>query len=72
MADSNERCGVYALSWRWEGEPQLTRHWAYYLSSQELQAAMARADGHGTPIVIRSAGWLSVDDMLDLSDPAFN
>ena len=35
-------------------------------------SAMARAEANGAPIVIRSAGWLSVDDMLDMSSPAFN
>lgn len=64
MAEPNETCGVYALSWRSRSEPQSARHWAYYLSSDEMQAAMAGEDDEGAPIVIRSAGWLSVDDML--------
>lgn len=64
MAETTRRYGVYALSWRFSSEPRLTRHWAYYLSSDEMEAAMARADDDGDPIVISSAGWLSVDDML--------
>jgi hypothetical protein len=69
MAEKTDTCGVYAVSWRREDEPQLTRHWAYYLSSGDMKAALAGADGVGAPIVIRSAGWLSVDDMLDSSSP---
>jgi len=72
MADTTNECGVYALSWRRRDEPRLARHWTYYLSSAEMQSAMARAQAAGAPIVIRSAGWLSVDEMLDLSNPAFN
>lgn len=70
MAETTEKSGVYAVSWRWRSEPLLARHWAYYLSSDEMEASMVRADDTATPIVIRSAGWLSVDDMLDSSDPA--
>jgi hypothetical protein len=40
----------------------VARHWAYYLTSDEMEAAVARSRAEGT--VIRSAGWLSVDDML--------
>jgi hypothetical protein len=29
-----------------------------------VRAAMTQTDDEGAPIVIRSAGWLSVDDML--------
>ncbi|MCW2686114.1 MAG: hypothetical protein JWR37_1004 [Mycobacterium sp.] len=72
MTETPDTCGVYALSWRWKGEPHLTRHWAYYLTPEQMEAAMAGADATGTPMVIRSAGWLSVDDMLDLSNPVFN
>jgi hypothetical protein len=72
MADNTNKCGVYALSWRRRDEPQLARHWAYYLSSEEMQSATVRAKANGAPIVIMSAGWLSIDDMLDLSNPAYN
>ncbi len=65
-------CGVYALSYRRHDEPPMARHWAYYLSAARMRSAMARAKANGAPIVIRSAGWLSVDDMLDMSSPAFN
>jgi hypothetical protein len=56
--------GVYAVSWRFSSEPQLARHWAYYLSSDEMKTAMARADQEDAPIVVRSACWLPVDTML--------
>jgi hypothetical protein len=64
MAETNRMSGVYALSWRFVNEPRVARHWAYYLTSDEMDAAVARRGDEGTPIVIRSAGWLSVDDML--------
>ena len=72
MADTINACGVYALSYRRHDEPPMARHWAYYLSAARMESAMARAKANGAPIVIRSAGWLSVDDMLDMSNPAFN
>ncbi len=72
MTDKINTCGVYALSWRRRDEPPMARHWAYYLSAAQMESVMARAKVNGAPIVIRSAGWLSVDDMLDMSNPAFN
>ena len=72
MADTINPCGVYAFSYRRHDEPPMARHWAYYLSAARMRSAMARAKANGAPIVIRSAGWLSVDDMLDMSSPAFN
>jgi hypothetical protein len=62
VADPSRNHGVYALSWRFANEPPLTRHWAYYLTSEEMEAALARSRDEGT--VITSTGWLSVDDML--------
>ena len=64
MAETTETCGVYTLSWRSRGEPRLACHWTYCLSSDEMRAAMAQTDEEGAPIVIRSTGRLSVDDML--------
>jgi hypothetical protein len=64
VAEATETCGVYTVSWRSRSEPQLACHWTYCLSSDEMQAAMTQTDDEGAPIVIRSAGWLSVDDML--------
>jgi hypothetical protein len=62
VAETSGKYGVYAMSWRFATEPQLARHWAYYLTSGEMEAAVARSRDVGT--VIRSAGWLSVDDMV--------
>jgi hypothetical protein len=64
MTDKAERSGVYAVCWRWRSEPRVARHWAYYLSSDEMEAAVARADGEDAAIVVKSAGWLPIDDML--------
>jgi len=72
MDDSTNTCGVYAVSWRRNTEPPMTRHWAYHLSAKEMESAMARATAYSAPIVIKSAGWLSIDDMFDLSTPAYN
>ena len=62
VAENSRKTGVYALSWRFATEPQVARRWAYYLTSDEMEAAVARSRAEGT--VITSAGWLSVDDML--------
>jgi hypothetical protein len=64
MVETIKMSGVYALSWRFVNEPHVARHWAYYLTSVEMDAAVARRRDEGTPIVIRSADWLSVDDMM--------
>lgn len=64
MAETTGSGGVYALSWRFKNEPPLARHWVYYLSSDDMEIAMARAHDEDAPIVIWSAGWLSVDVML--------
>ena len=53
MAENSRKSGVYALSWRFATEPQVARHWAYYLTSDEMEAAVARSRAEGT--VIRSA-----------------
>ena len=39
---------------------------------ESMASAMAPDGDEGTSIVIMSAGWLSMDDMLDLSSPAFS
>jgi hypothetical protein len=65
VAETSRKYGVYALSWRFANEPQLARHWACYLTSDEMEAAVARSPDEGT--VIRSAGWPSVNDMLVVS-----
>ena len=72
MTDTTAKAGVYALAWRRIDEPKSARHWAYYLSPESMASAMAPDGDDGTSIVIRSAGWLSMDDMLDLSSPAFS
>ena len=73
MADTTTKSGIYAFqAWRRIDEPTSARHWAYYLSPESMASAMAPDDDAGTSIVIRSAGWLSMDDMLDLSSPAFS
>ena len=64
MAETTGMVGVYALSWRFSSEPQSARHWAYYLSTDEMETGMARTDQEGAPIVIRSTGWLPINDML--------
>ena len=61
VAENIRKYGVYALSWRFANEPLSARHWAYFLTSDETEAAVARSRDQGT--VIRSAGWPSVDDM---------
>ena len=72
MADTINACGVYArrtagmTNRQWRGTGRTT------LSAARMESAMARARANGAPIVIRSAGWLSVDDMFDMSNPAFN
>ena len=62
MAENSRKSGVYALSWRFATEPQVARHWAYYLRSDDMEAVVTRSRDEGT--VIRSAAWLSVDEML--------
>ena len=62
MAEISRKYGVYALSWRYANEPQLARHWAYYLTSDDVEAAVARSRDEGR--VIMSTGWLSVNEML--------
>ena len=71
MADTT-KSGVYTLAWRRIDEPTSARHWGYYLSPESMASAMAPDGDEGTSIVIMSAGWLSMDDMLDLSSPAFS
>ena len=71
-AETTAKSGVYALAWRRIDEPKSARHWGYYLSPESMASAMAPDGDEGTSIVIRSAGWLSMDDMLDLSNPAFS
>jgi hypothetical protein len=62
VAEIIRKYGVYALSWRFANEPLSARHRAYFLASDEMEAAVARSRDEGT--VINSAGWLSIDDML--------
>ena len=50
VADPSRNHGVYALSWRFANEPPLTRHWAYYLTSEEMEAALWEAIGRLAPL----------------------